>query len=120
LALPIFPEQVVICGSAYCLVPYVDPGHQLGVAFRDAVITHRARHGDWPRVVLLENHGMIALGEGADDVFNITAMMVKAAAIAGGAAAIGGTRPLADASVQRLAGREDEAARAAMLRGTSP
>jgi rhamnose utilization protein RhaD (predicted bifunctional aldolase and dehydrogenase) len=120
LAEPLFPDQVVVCGSAYAFVPYVDPGRQLGVAARVAVVEHRAKHGEWPRVLLLENHGMVALGQSADDAFNITLMMTKAARIVLGAKAAGGVRPLAQSDVDRLAAREDEAHRASILRGGGP
>ena len=45
--------------------------------------------GEAPKVILLQNHGLIALGQTPTEVLNITAMCVKAAGIFGGACALG-------------------------------
>jgi hypothetical protein len=60
-------------------------------------------------VILLENHGFIALGATADAVLAATLMGSKAAEIfAGAAAAAGSPRFLPDAQVERIADRPDE------------
>jgi rhamnose utilization protein RhaD (predicted bifunctional aldolase and dehydrogenase) len=116
LMAPVFPDQIVVCGAAYVLVPYIDPGRALGIAVRDAVLAYHHDRNEWPRVILLANHGMIALGQTAEDAYNITLMMAKAAEILLGALTAGGIQPLPPDEVTRLATRDDEALRAAMLR----
>ena len=63
-----------------------------------------------PRVILLENHGLIALGATPEAVLAATLMAVKAAEIFASAAAISGGDPqfLTAAQVERIAGRPDE------------
>ena len=62
-----------------------------------------------PRVILLENHGFIALGATPEAVLATTMMASKAAEIFAGAAAAAGTpRFLPPAQVARIAGRPDE------------
>ena len=104
----IFPDEVVCCGVASVFVPYADPGLALARAIRDSVTAHRAKGGDLPRVVLLESHGLIALGSSPKAVIAATLMAEKAARITLGAITAGGPRYLSAEVVQRIAGRSDE------------
>lgn len=105
----LFPDEIVCCGPESVLVPYVDPGLELARAIRTAVEVHLAAHGgEVPRVILLENHGLIALGTTPAAVLAATLMAEKAARITLGACAAGGPSYLAAASVARIAGRTDE------------
>ena len=104
----LFPDEVVCCGPASPLVPYTDPGRPLARAIRAAVEAHRTRHGDVPRVILLQNHGLIALGGTPAAVVAATLMAAKASRIFLGAATLGGPEFLAPEQVERIAGRRDE------------
>lgn len=102
------PDEIVCCGSEFVLVPYVDPGLKLAQAIRRAVTAYVKRLARAPRVVLLENHGLIALGGTPAAVLAATLMAVKAAEVYAGAVALGGARPLSAATMARIAGRPDE------------
>lgn len=102
------PDEIVCCGAASVLVPYVDPGLKLAVAIRAAVRAFVERSGRAPRVVLLENHGLIALGGTPEAVMAATLMTVKAAEVYLGAALLGGPNFLSSETVERIAGRPDE------------
>jgi len=104
------PDEIVCCGVESVLVPYLDPGLKLAQGIRGAVRTFVQRTGRAPRVILLENHGLIALGATPEAVLAATLMAVKAAEIFVGAAALsaGKTRFLTAAHVARIAGRPDE------------
>lgn len=104
----LFPDEIVCCGPASPLVPYTDPGLPLARAIRDAVQTHVGRFRAPPRVILLQNHGLIALGSTPAAVLAATLMAAKAAEIFLGAAALGGPEFLAPEQVARIAGRDDE------------
>ena len=105
----LFPDEIVCCGVESVFVPYTDPGLKLAQAIRTAVISYIKRLARPPRVILLENHGFIALGATPESVLAATLMGAKAAEIFTGAAAIGGTpRFLTPAQVARIAGRPDE------------
>ncbi|MEO7100620.1 MAG: class II aldolase/adducin family protein [Luteolibacter sp.] len=104
-----FPDEIVCCGVESVFVPYTDPGLKLAQAIRDAVVAYIERLSRPPRVILLENHGLIALGATPESVLAATLMAAKAAEIFVGAAAIGGEpRFLTAAEVTRIAGRPDE------------
>jgi rhamnose utilization protein RhaD (predicted bifunctional aldolase and dehydrogenase) len=111
----LFPDEIVCCGSSSVLVPYTDPGAALARAIRDGVQRHRETTGLVPRVILLENHGLIALGATPAAVIAATLMAAKAAAITLGACAAGGPRYLSEAEVHRIANRSDEHYRQKML-----
>jgi rhamnose utilization protein RhaD (predicted bifunctional aldolase and dehydrogenase) len=105
----IFPDEIVCCGVESVFVPYLDPGLKLAQGIRTAVRQYIKRLARPPRVILLENHGFIALGASPEAVLAATLMGVKAAEIFAGAAAVGGRpRFLSAAHVTRIAGRPDE------------
>ena len=66
-------------------------------------------------MIVMQNHGMVALGRTAEEVENITAMMVKTARVLLGAYAVGGPRFLTSDNVDRIHTRPDEAYRRKLL-----
>lgn len=57
-----FPDEIVCCGDESVLVPYTDPGVRLAKAIRREVEAYQKRLQTLPRVILLQNHGLIAIG----------------------------------------------------------
>ncbi|MBJ7394849.1 MAG: class II aldolase [Akkermansiaceae bacterium] len=105
----LFPDEIVCCGVESVFVPYTDPGLKLSQAIKLAVEEFIARLSRPPRVILLENHGLIALGTTPEAVLAATLMAVKAAEIFAIAAAISGEPQfLTSDQVNRIAGRPDE------------
>lgn len=105
----LFPDEIVCCGVESVFVPYTDPGLKLSQAIKLAVEEYIARLSRPPRIILLENHGLIALGSSPEAVMAGSLMAVKAAEIFAAAAAISGEpRFLTPEQVERIAGRPDE------------
>jgi rhamnose utilization protein RhaD (predicted bifunctional aldolase and dehydrogenase) len=115
----LFPDEVVVCGPESVLVPYVDPGPPLARAVREAIERATRRGGETPKMILLQNHGLVALGASAREVEGITAMAVKAARIRLGTFALGGPNALDPHAVERIHTRPDEHHRQREL-GVSP
>lgn len=113
----LFPDEIVVCGPAPCLVPYVDPGPPLARAARAAIRSYTEEWNVPPKVMLLRNHGLFALGTTADEVERITAMSVKVARAILGTFPLGGPRFLSPADVNRIYTRPDEHFRQRMLAG---
>ncbi|CAN5417962.1 hypothetical protein BH10PLA1_BH10PLA1_18540 [soil metagenome] len=111
-----FPDEIVCCGAKSVLVPYVDPGKLLAQAIREKTEAFIAAENRPPRVVLLQNHGMIAMGATTGAVLAATLMAEKAARIFAGAHSLGGAIALADNSVARIDTRPDEHYRQRMLK----
>lgn len=105
----LFPDEIVCCGVESVFVPYTDPGLKLSQAIKTSVEAYITRLSRPPRIILLENHGLIALGATPEAVLAGTLMAAKAAEIYSGAASINGSpRFLTEAQVERIAGRPDE------------
>jgi len=104
----LFPDHVVYCGPASVYVPYTDPGLPLARAVRDGIARYVGERGETPRVILMQNHGLFALGGSAAEVESATAMAVKAARVLLGAAALGGPRFLDPQATARIHTRPDE------------
>ena len=104
----VFPDEVVCCGSESVFVGYADPGLRLAQAIRREVAAFRARRNTLPRVILLENHGVISLGATPDAVRAAMFMAEKAAQVFVGSVALGGPRFLPASEVDRIANRVDE------------
>jgi rhamnose utilization protein RhaD (predicted bifunctional aldolase and dehydrogenase) len=103
-----FPDEVVCCGPSSLLIPYMDPGLRLAQAIRKGVIGFMQERGIPPRVILLASHGVITLGATSQAVLGAMLMTDKAARIFTAAAALGGSTPMPQADVDRIANRLDE------------
>jgi len=109
-----FPDEIVFCGPASVYVPYADPGLPLAWQVRERTRDFMNAHGRVPRLILLQNHGVIALGATAEAVLATLLMVEKAARVFAGAAAMGGPNFLLPQHVERIAGRPDETYRQRM------
>lgn len=107
----LFPDEIVLCGPASLLMPYTDPGLPLARAVRNRLAGYIEEYGEPPKVILLQNHGLFALGRSAREVSGITAMAVKAARVLLGTYAAGGPHWLSPEAVARIHTRPDEAYR---------
>jgi rhamnose utilization protein RhaD (predicted bifunctional aldolase and dehydrogenase) len=111
----LFPDEIVHCGPAPVIVPYTDPGLPLARKVRDLINQYIDEYQEIPRVIYMQNHGLIALGRTPGEVENTTAMAVKAARILLGTYAAGGPHFLSEHDVNRIHTRPDEHFRRKML-----
>jgi len=111
----IFPDAIVVCGRHVAVVPYIDPGLELAREFRRSLKAHIENHGAPPKVVLLENHGPVALGASDKEVLNILLMLDKWARILVNTLAMGGPRFLPESVSDRIENRPDEHYRRAQI-----
>lgn len=113
----IYPDEIVVCGRHVAVVPYVDPGLTLARAIRDELKRFLAAHGHGPKVLLMVNHGPVALGQTPAEVLNIMLMLDKWARILVGTQAFGGPNFFSDREADHLDHRPDEAYRRKQLAG---
>jgi rhamnose utilization protein RhaD (predicted bifunctional aldolase and dehydrogenase) len=104
----LFPDEIVYCGPAPVFIPYTDPGVPLACTVHAAIGRYLNEYGENPKVILMQNHGLIALGRTAAEVENITAMYVKTARVILGAYALGGPNFMSAEAVARIHTRPDE------------
>ena len=112
----LFPDEVVCCGSASVFVPYTDPGIPLAREIRERTVFFMKQWKAVPRLVVLQNHGLIALGSTFESVLSCLLMAAKAAEIFVGAAALGGPNFMSAKDIDRIASRPDEWYRQRQLR----
>ncbi len=104
----LFPDEIVVCGPAPAYVPYTDPGFELARRTREVMRRYADDYGLPPRVVVMQNHGLIALGGSAQEVDSITDMFVKTCRVLAGTYAFGGPHYLSSANASRIHTRPDE------------
>jgi rhamnose utilization protein RhaD (predicted bifunctional aldolase and dehydrogenase) len=112
-----YPDEVVWLGVDSVFIPYVDPGVELARELDAATRAYLSRCGEAPKVIYMQNHGLVALGPTRLAVESTTFTAVKAARVRLGALAAGGIRLLPESEVLRIAGRPDEAYRIRIATG---
>ena len=111
----LFPDGIVVCGKEPAVVPYIDPGFQLAKSIQAELRRFKKLHGKAPKLLLMENHGPIALAQTADEALNIMLMADKWAKVLWGNMAIGGANFLSEEEVNRIDTRLDEQYRRRLL-----
>ena len=105
---PLFPDGIVVCGMEPAIIPYVDPGFSLAQAVHDELHRYLDQYGYPPKMLLMVNHGLVALGRSAREVLNIFLMADKWARVLLGTYALGGPVFMTPADAQRIDSRLDE------------
>jgi rhamnose utilization protein RhaD (predicted bifunctional aldolase and dehydrogenase) len=111
-----FPDEIVCCGSASVFVPYTDPGLKLAQTIRAETEAFIQKQQCQPRVILMQNHGIITLGGTWQAVLSAMLMAEKAAKIFVGAALLGGPVFFSRENIARIDSRPDEAYRQRALK----
>ncbi len=83
-------NEVLALGSASLLVNYADPGLALTREIQKKMILWRDRNKTVPRVILVQNHGVILLGPNALSVLRSIDALLKYAELFAGASLLGG------------------------------
>jgi rhamnose utilization protein RhaD (predicted bifunctional aldolase and dehydrogenase) len=113
----VYSDEAIVIGTTL-YVPYAEPGIELGRVFLRSLRDYWAAHHDLPSLILMGNHGIVALAETTDGVEAITEMAYKGAEVRLHALAVGGTKPLSNEAVAGYFEREDMAERRKNLSGT--
>lgn len=104
----ICPDHVVVMAAKSVFVPYVDPGLVLAREIRSRVDAFIDSEGVLPRAIMMQGHGLIAIGDSPRAVMNITDMAEKAARIIVGTYALGGPAFMSEKNIARIYTRPDE------------
>ncbi len=113
----LFPDEIVCCGVAPLWVPYTDPGLPLARELAARCEAYIEKYNSAPRVILMQNHGMICASDSVSGVQSATAMYQKTAKVILGAVALGGLHFMSEENVNRIYTRPDEAYRKQVITG---
>lgn len=94
-----FPDQVVRNGVKSCIVPYAPPGEAILRLVEKHVSKFVDEEGYFPKLILLQNHGIITASSSMKDCAAATLMCEKSAEIFVGAHALGGVHFLTSEQV---------------------
>ena len=113
----VFPDEIVCCGIAPAYVEYHDPGVTLARSIRKAVEDYIKEYQTRPKAILMQNHGLIALGATAKEVESITLMWDKTAKVLVGTFLFGGPNYMSKKNADRIYTRPDEEQRKKLIEG---
>lgn len=111
-----YSDEAVVLGRPL-FVPYSSPGISLGRAVHHALLRRLDDTGEAPALVLLGNHGIVAMGPTASAVDGVTEMAVKAAEVRIAALSAGGLVLIPAESITAFFARADIAERRNDLKG---
>jgi rhamnose utilization protein RhaD (predicted bifunctional aldolase and dehydrogenase) len=104
----LFPDEVVLCGPAVLYVDWSQPGLDLAKLVHKRIVEFKEQQGIAPRIIVMQNHGLITLGRNSTQVENTTHMFVKACRIRLGTYTAGGPRFMKERDIDRIFTRPDE------------
>ncbi len=111
----LFPDQVVFNGKKSCIVPYAKPGDELTEAIKTHVNLFLKINNEFPKLILLKNHGIIACGKTTEECLIISEICEKAAEIFIGSNLLGNINFLPTFQVNSLIFDENEKYRKSLL-----
>tara|TARA_R110002020_G_scaffold78195_3_gene196813 strand:- start:2203 stop:2871 length:669 start_codon:yes stop_codon:yes gene_type:complete len=98
----LFPDQVVRNGRKSCVVPYAMPGKPLLEEIKKSVLAFVEEEEYFPKLILLQNHGIIVAASSHKECLASTMMCEKSASIFIGAKVLGQTRFLSKDEVNDI------------------
>ena len=98
----LFPDQVVRNGVVSCLVPYATPGIPLMEKIEESVTEFIGVEKVFPKLILLQNHGIITASASAQDCATAALICEKSAEIFIGAKLLNNMSFLSDGAVAEV------------------
>ena len=111
----LYPEQVIFNGPESGIVHYLKPGKDLAIGIKNDIMYFIDYKKPIPKLILLQNHGIIALGKTVQECVAITETCEKAAEVFLGALSTGKIRYLSEESVTELLEDENEKYRMSLV-----
>tara|TARA_R110000868_G_scaffold124816_1_gene329713 strand:- start:3109 stop:3783 length:675 start_codon:yes stop_codon:yes gene_type:complete len=97
-----FPDQIVRNGKKSCYIPYVTPGKLLSNNIEFYVKKFCDIEGYFPKLILLQNHGIICAASSAKECIVNTAMCEKSAEIFVGCYGLGSINYLTNNEINEI------------------
>ena len=104
----LFPDQIVRNGARSCVVPYATPGKPLRNAIKESIFDFMGNERYFPKLILLQNHGIITAGTSSKECIASTLMCEKSAEVYIGARAMGSITYLTKEQIAEVDKSPDE------------
>jgi NAD(P)-dependent dehydrogenase (short-subunit alcohol dehydrogenase family)/rhamnose utilization protein RhaD (predicted bifunctional aldolase and dehydrogenase) len=91
-------------GDAALWVPYTDPGYKLAKLMEEKLAAWRAAHRGEPRIVLMQNHGLVVAADTAAEIDSLTDNVVRKVSARFRTPLPREERPVSDVAVRLLPG----------------
>jgi len=101
-------NEVLALGSASLLINYAEPGLALTREVQKKMILWRDRNKSVPRVILVQNHGVILVGETGLALLRTIEALLKSAELFAGASLLGGPVFLTPQAITQIEQRQRE------------
>lgn len=98
----LFPDQVIFNGKISMIVPYVNPGKKLSESIQENLTKFINKNSELPKIILLENHGLITFGKTIQECVIKTEICEKAAEIFLGSFSSGNIQFLSKKDIKKL------------------
>jgi ribulose-5-phosphate 4-epimerase/fuculose-1-phosphate aldolase len=98
----LFPDQVVYNGHKSCVVPYATPGEDLLKVLQIHVLEYIKTEQLFPKLILLQNHGIICCGASYKECIFATEICEKSAEIFISSKLLGNVNTLPEAEINKL------------------
>jgi len=98
----LFPDQIVRIGRKSCIVPYGSPGKDVLEKVKTSITKFVEEEGYFPKLILMENHGIISASATQKECVASTLMCEKSAEIFIGARLLGQTKFLTEEEVSAV------------------
>lgn len=102
----ILPSEICTLGPSMVLAPYSDPGLPNARELKKKVMLWRDRHKEVPGVILIQNNGVILLGNSTGELIIRMEALLRSAEIFFGSSVLGGPVFLTPTNVDRLTDQE--------------
>lgn len=112
----LFPDQIIYNNKYSCVVPYVNPGTDLIEVIKHNVNEYIKDMNEIPKLILLQNHGIICIGETYQQCVVATEICEKSAEIYIGANQLGSFNYINQKNIIELDRDENELYRKNVLK----
>jgi len=112
----LFPDQVVFNGEKSCIVPYAMPGVELLQKIVEAVTLFKITEQYFPKLILLQNHGIIYSGTSYKECIIATEICEKAAYIFLNAKQLGNINYLNSTDISKIKNDKKELYRKQLIK----
>ena len=111
----LFPDQIVFNGHKSCVIEYENPGIDLMTKINFGITKFLNNYNYFPKLILLQNHGIICCGKTTDECMVASSICEKSAEIFIGSKTLGKCNFMSDSEIFKIKNDKNEIYRMELL-----